>query len=385
MKKSTVGVIGALVVAGVAAVAWSARPAAVPHGGKGGKGAAGPVLVSVVRPRRQDLPVVAESNGTVTPLRSVELHPQTTAAVARVHIREGQFVRAGQVLFTLDDRADRAALEKARAQVARDAAALADAERQHRRAADLLAQKFIARSQVDSLQSQVDGARALLAADRAAARASEVAAGYTVIRAPLAGRVGAITVYPGSLVQPATTLVTVTELDPITVAFTLPEAVLGDLLAAQRAGAVPVEASADGGAPVRGQLSFIDNAVDPAAGTIKVKAQLANAGAHLWPGQFVHARVTVRVLRNAVVVPQDAIVTNVRGTFVYTVLPDQSAAQVPVRQVHAAGLDAAVEGLRGDETVITAGKQNLKPGARVRVATAGASAAGAPAAGAPAV
>ncbi|MBW8896525.1 MAG: efflux RND transporter periplasmic adaptor subunit, partial [Massilia sp.] len=266
-------------------------------------------------------------------------------------------------------RSDRANVDKAQAQVARDQAALADTERQYKRSQELFEQKFIAQSQVDTLRSQVDAARALLASDQAAAQASRVAASYTSIRAPLSGRVGAINVYPGSLVQMTTSLTTITQLNPINVAFTVPESSLAALLAAQKKGAVAVDASTGPAAKAStGVLSFVDNTVDPVAGTIRVKAQFNNADTSLWPGQYVSTRVTVQTLKDAVVIPQAAIITNTRGTFVYVVDGEQAAKSVPVARLYAFGLDAAVSGLKGDEQVITEGKQNLRPGGKVKLA-----------------
>ncbi len=286
-----------------------------------------------------------------------------------MHIKEGQFVKTGDLMFSLDDRSEHANVEKAQAQVARDQASLQDAERQFKRSEELFAQKFIAQSAVDTLRSQVEAARALLRADQAALAASRVGASYDTIRAPMAGRVGAIGVYPGSLVQLATSLTTITQLNPVNVSFTLPEASLADLLAAQKQGAVPVEASV-GATRASGKLSFIDNTVDPVAGTIRVKAQFDNRDAQLWPGQYVNTLVTVRTLKDAVVIPQTAIISNTRGTFVYTMEADQTALQRPVVRLHAFGLLAAVTGLSGSEKVITDGKQNLRPGAKVREAEA---------------
>jgi len=209
-----------------------------------------------------------------------------------------------------------------------------------------------------------------LQADVAAARASSVTTSYTAIRAPMAGRVGGINVYPGSLVQPATSLTTITQLDPITVAFTLPESSLPALLAAQKRGKVEVEALPGADlAPVKGALSFVDNTVDPQAGTIKVKAEFDNRETTLWPGQYVNTKVVVQTLKDAVVVPQNAIITNAQGTFVYVLEKDRSARLVPVQRVYGAGLDAAVSGLAGTEQVITDGKQNVRPGAKVRLAS----------------
>jgi RND family efflux transporter MFP subunit len=275
-------------------------------------------------------------------------------------------------MFTLDDRADRANVDRAQGQVARDQATLADLERQYKRSQDLFAQKFIAQSAVDTLHSQVEAARALLKADAASVRASHVSASYTEIRAPMAGRVGAINVYPGSLVQLATSLATITQLDPVNVAFTLPESALGSLLEAQKAGRVEVEARAGAqGKPVKGFLSFIDNTVDPSTGTIRVKAEFDNRDTSLWPGQYVNTRVTVNTIKDAFVIPQNAIITNARGTYVYVVDPDKSARMIPVTRVYGFGVNAAVTGLSGTEQVITEGKQNLRPGGKVRLAEGG--------------
>jgi RND family efflux transporter MFP subunit len=274
-------------------------------------------------------------------------------------------------MFTLDDRSERANVDKAQAQVARDQASLSDYERQYKRALELLDKKFIAQGAVDTLKSQVDSARALLNADIAAARAAGVDASYTVIRAPMNGRVGAINVYPGSLVQMTTLLATVTQLDPITVAFTLPESSLAGLMQAQQQGAVPVTvATGAGDQQINGKLSFIDNTVDPIAGVIRVKAQFDNKDTKLWPGQYVNTQLTSHVIKNATVIPQNAIISNTRGTFVYAIDKDQAAKVVSIQRLHSFGDHAAVMGLNGDERIIVDGKQNLRPGGKVRVASA---------------
>ena len=375
MKSKNIGIIAGIAVA-VGAGTWvlnhgsdSHADGAAAQGGKG-KGGQPPAVVNVVAPQRHDVAVVQQANGTVTPIRTVDLHPQTTATIRQVHIKEGQFVKQGELMFSLDDRADRANLDKAQAQVERDRASLADLERQFRRSQDLFAQHFIAQSAVDTLRAQVDQARATLQADSAAARASSVTTSYTAIRAPMSGRVGGINVYPGSLVQPATSLTTITQLDPITVAFTLPESSLPALLAAQKRGKVEVEAMPGADLPpVKGQLSFVDNTVDPQAGTIKVKAEFDNRETTLWPGQYVGTKVVVQTLKDAVVIPQNAIITNAQGTFVYVLDKDHSARLVPVQRVYGAGVDAAVNGLVGSEQIITEGKQNVRPGAKVRLAS----------------
>ena len=372
MKKSSVAyLVGALVIVGGGV--WYATHGAPgqPAGAPSKNGAQGPTTVSVVAPTRRDVAVVLQANGTVTPVSTVDLHPQTTSTIAKVHIKEGQFVKSGELMFTLDDRSQRANVQKAQAQVARDRATLADAERQYQRSMELLAQKFVAQGAVDTLKSQVDSARALLDADVAAARAVGVDASYTTIRAPMTGRVGAINVYPGSLVQLETSLATVTQLDPINVAFTLPESALAALLEAKQRGAVPVKvALSNSDKEVNGVLSFIDNTVDPVAGVIRVKAQFDNKNANLWPGQYVNAQLTSHVLKDATVIPQNAIISNTRGTFVYAVDADQSAKVVNIKRLHSFGDLAAVSGLSGSEQVIVDGKQNLRPGGKVRIAGA---------------
>ena len=376
MKKSTIVTLVAT-VAVIGLGAWyksnngSAGSVGTQAGAPQGQGQGqGPTTVSVVAPQRRDVPVVLQANGTVTPISTVDLHPQTTSTIVRVHIKEGQFVKAGELMFSLDDRSARANVEKAAAQVARDRAALADVERQYQRAEDLLAQKYVAQGAVDTLKSQVEAARAVLAADQAAASAVGVDASYNTIRAPMAGRVGAINVYAGSLVQMSTSLTTVTQLDPINVAFTLPESALGGLLEAQRRGVVPVRVTlANADKELTGALSFIDSTVDPVAGVIRVKAEFDNKLTSLWPGQYVNAQLVSHVLPNATVIPQNAIISNTGGTFVYAVDGDQSARVVPVKRLHAFGEFAAVSGLKGNEQVIVDGKQNLRPGGKVRIAT----------------
>lgn len=374
MNKKNVGVI-AVVAALVAAGGWYFNQGhdakAEGPGAKGPGGGQPPVTVNVVKPERRDVGVELFANGTVTPLRTVNLHPQTVATIRKVHIREGQFVREGELMFSLDDRADRANVARAEAQVARDRATLADLDRQYKRSQELVSQNFLAQSALDSLLSQVQAQRALVQSNQAAMRATQVSASYTSIRAPMSGRVGAIDIHPGALVQMTTLLTSITQLDPINVSFTLPESAVGALLGAQKAGNVDVLVNSGADAkPVAGRLSFIDNAVDAQAGTIRVKGEFSNRDTNLWPGQYVTARVVVQTLKDAIVIPQTAIITATSGTFVYVLADGNAVRQVPVKRVYAFGDHAAVTGLSGAEQVITEGKQNLRPGAKVRLVQA---------------
>ena len=327
------------------------------------------VAVTTVPAAQRDFPVVLEANGTVTPLSTVDVRPQVASVVAKVHIREGQFVKAGEPMFTLDSRADQVNVTKAQAQLAKDEATLADARRQLARSKDLLAQNFVSQSAVDSNQAQLDAQLAAVAADRAAVEAARVALGYSRIDAPSAGRVGAINVYPGSYVQPSTApLVTITQLDPIAVAFNLPQRNLPDALAQLAGGGVEVTAQLPGavGAEgrLRGRLQFVDNAVDANSGTVKVKALFDNPQHRLWPGAYVNVSLPVEVLKQAVVVPQASIIQGATGKSLYVVQEGKAALrEVEVRV--AAGNEAVVGGVRAGERVVVEGRQNLRPGAAV--------------------
>ena len=343
--------------------------------------------VGVVKVRQADVPVVVEASGTVTALQSVDLRAQTTSTVAQVLVKDGQSVKKGELLFRFDDRAQRAELEKARAQLARDRAALGDLERQFKRAQELVAQNFVSRSALDTAQANLESGQALVKSDEAAIQAAQVTLGYNELRAPINGRVGIVSVYPGSLVQANATaapLVNIAQLDPVGVTFVVPETQLASLLAATRAGDLEVEAitpgSARGTAAIKGRVTAVDNLVDSATGTIKVKAEFDNKAQALWPGQYLRVRVTLRTLKGVTVVPQAAIIMRGNERSVYVVGPDNTAKPVPVQVRQAMGEQAVVEGLDAAAQVVMEGKQNLRPGTPLRIQPSGGGAAAAAAA-----
>jgi len=325
-----------------------------------------PITVTTVRAQKRDLPVLIEAAGTVTPLTSVDVKPQVNSVVSKVHFREGQFVKSGELLFTLDARNDEANLAKAQAQLARDKAALDDAQRQFARSQQLLSQNFISQGAVDTTRTLVDSQAAAVAADQAAIDASRVALSYDRVSAPNAGRAGAVNVYPGTSVQAnQTVLVTITQLDPIAVAFSIPQRNLGDALAALKDGGAMVSARfPDTGERFDGRLKFVDNAVDANSGSVKVKAVFDNHQGRLWPGAFVEVSQTVSVLKETVVVPQAAIIQSARGTIVF-VTAEGKALLKPVKVLYAHGDDAAVSGIEPGDLVVLDGKQNLRPGSPV--------------------
>lgn len=380
----------AVLLAGVVVLAACGRsgtestPVSGPQA-SGGAASAPAVSVSVVIAARRNFPIRVTATGTVTPLSSVDVKPQVSSVVTQVHVREGQFVRSGELLFTLDARGDEANLGKAQAQMARDLATLADARRQLDRNRDLLGRGFISQGAVDTAQANADAQQAAQQADQAEIDAVRVSLSYARIRAPGAGRVGAIAVYPGTSVSangPA--LVTITQLDPIAVAFSLPQRDLPDALRLLPAGAGGGDVSAslpDRRGDRQGKLQFVDNQIDAASGTVRVKAAFDNKDHALWPGAFVDVALRVRTLRDVIVIPQAAIVQGPRGSAVFIVGGDKRAVLRPVAVLASAGQEAVVSGIESGEKVVLDGRENLRSGSPVIVRDGG-SQVGAPAASA---
>jgi len=344
----------------------SASPAAsVPASGASGP-ALPPVSVTTTKVEQKDMAVRLRSVGTVSPINSVDVKAQTNSIIAKVMVRDGQFVRAGEALFILDARTEEANIAKALAQVAKDNAALADAQRQLKRAQDLLAQKFISQGQVDTALANVDGWVATLNADKAALDAAKVALSYSRISAPLSGRVGVVNVSTGAAVQAnITNLLTITQINPIAVTFTLPQRNIADALGALKGGGAPVTATlADNGGTFKGKLQFVDSVVDPASGAVKAKAYFKNDDEKLWPGAFVEIQQTLRELKDALVIPQAAVIYGARGAFAYAV-EDGKAVTRQLKIVQSLGAEVAVTGLALGESIILDGRQNVRPGSPV--------------------
>ena len=320
---------------------------------------------------KRDVPEMLAVKGFVTPLETVDIRSQVLSTIRRIHVKEGQTVKAGQILFSLDDRSASADSDKLAAQVAKDQVALEEAQRTLTRQSELLAKNFVSKSVVDSARSAVDAAQATLKADRAALAAGRVAIDYRRIDAPIAGRVGEIKVHVGSLVQAGgvDALTTITTMDPINVTFNVPERHATALLAEQRAGAVAVSVKTHQEA-LEGTLSFIDNAIDSTAGSIKVRAVFSNPQAILWPGALVEVSLVLQTLKDVVVVPPRAIQVGPAGQFVYVVGADAMVSAQPVKIDYMTADQAVVSGIAEGARVVTDGGQNLRPGLSVSEAGA---------------
>jgi RND family efflux transporter MFP subunit len=348
-----------------------------------GRAAGVPIAVTTALAAQRSFDVLLEAIGTVTPMASVDVKPQINSLVTQVHVKEGQFVKAGELLFTLDTRPDEANVAKVRAQMVKDQAVLDDAQRQLTRSRDLLARAFISQGALDTAQAQVDSQKANLVADRAALDSAQLALSYNAVRAAGAGRLGAVNVFPGTAVQAnQTSLVTITQLDPINISFSLPQSNLNAVLDGLKSGGAVVSATLpDAKNAIKGRLQFVDNAVDAPTGTVKVKARFDNADSKLWPGAFVKVALVSNTLKDVVVIPTAAIIQSTRGPIVYTVDKNRAALR-PVKVLASQGEDSAVTGVVVGDKVVIEGRQNLRPDAPVVERTVGSAAPARPAASA---
>lgn len=328
-----------------------------------------PPLVSVTRTRALDIPIELSAQGHIVPLNFVEVRPQLTGTILAVHFREGDDVKPGQLLFTLDDSDARAQLGKAQAQAAMIAAQLADARRDYQRAQALVASKFIAPSSVDTAASKVDALAAQASSAAAEISAARTTLAHTRIYSPIAGKASAVSVHPGSLAQAggSAPLVTVAQFSPVGVEFTLPEKDMPALLAARAAGAVHVSIE---GEAADGELTFVNNTINQDSASIDLKASFPNPRHTLWPGGFVRVVVHAGVNHGAVVLPPQAVQEGPAGRFVFQATDDGKVATRPVELLRIQGGKAVIKGLPAGVPVVLEGGQNLRSGAKVRVAPA---------------
>jgi multidrug efflux system membrane fusion protein len=354
--------------AGAAALALLALLAAGCGGKKGMRAPRVPVTVATVQQRAIPLQIIA--TGTVEPVQTADVGSQVGGVVTRILFQEGHDVRAGQPLIQLDPRAFRAALEQALGVLGRDRAQWENARLEVERAQTLLDQNVISSSDYDQKRAAADAARAAVSADSGTVANARLNLQYSTIRAPISGRTGDLKVHVGDLVKAATSepLVTINQLRPIYVRFAVPERELPQILRYRNANPRVVVRAPDDTAAVTGRLAFVDNAVDPASGTLLLKGEFANQDGGLWPGEFVEARLVLTVEPHAIVVPAPAVATGQQGTYVYVLNADSTATPRPVAVARMAEDVAVVaRGLKPGEVVVTDGQFRLSPGARVLV------------------
>ena len=336
--------------------------------GRGGPGADEPVAVTVVPAARRDVPVRLEALGTVQALNTVTLRPQVSGQIEAITFREGQEIKAGEVIARLDARPLKAALDQVRAKKVQDQAQLATAQGTLKRYEELGARHFVSAQDLENQRHSVGQFQAALAADDAAIASAQLQLDYATIRAPIDGVAGIRQVDVGNVVQAnSSAIVVLAQMHPITVLFSLPEQHLDAVRGA--ADALKVEAVDRGDSHVlaTGTLTVVDNQIDPGTGTFKLKAQFDNADNALWPGQFVNVRVEVRTLANALVVPAPALQRGPEGGYVFVVGADGAASMQAV-QTGVATDDGQVvisQGLQEGQQVVTEGQFRLKQGSKV--------------------
>ena len=370
-------------------------------GGKGGKkgGGGGDVPVTVAVVGQKNVPVEINVIGNVEAYSTISVKAQIGGELTNVYFHEGDFVKKGDLLFAIDKRPfeaslsqalatiakDEAALGQARANLARDNANLRYQQSQASRYVELFKGGIISKDQSEQLSSTADATAQAVAADEAAIKSAQaeleaskaavdqarVQLSYTEIKSPIDGRTGNLNVKQGNLLAAnSAELMTITEVEPIYVTFSVPESQLNDIKRYMAERKLEVRALTQDESAVEeiGVLTFVDNSVDPATGTIKLKGTFANSDRKLWPGQFVRVTLRLSTRPNAIVVPNQAIQTGQNGTFVYVVRPNRT---VEVRDITASlrvDQDMVVDtGLKAGETVVTEGQLRLAPDSRVAV------------------
>jgi len=357
------------------------------------------VPVVVARVSQKLMPVEVASVGNVEPISTVAIKAQISGELLEVHFKEGDFVRKGQLLFTIDSRIpqgqvgtmqaniekDEAQLKQAEANLARDTAQLVYARAEAERYATLLKRGLVAadsseqaRSQANALEESVradraaiENVRAILVVDQHALGGAKLQLSYCTIYSPIDGRTGAVMVKPGNLVKPVDVpIVVINQTSPIYVNFTVPQQYWPDIKKNMNEGMLHVSAAVpqDSGHPKQGNVIFVDNAVDATTGTLHLKATFENSENHFLPGMFVSVLLRLSEQPNAKVVPTQAVTEGQNGTFVYVVKPDDTVEMRPVVSGHTYGGEAVIDsGLESNEVVVTDGQTRLVPGAKVQV------------------
>jgi len=341
-------------------------------GRSGGGRAREAVPVLVATAAQKTMPLQIRAVGNVEAYSTVAVKSQVTGVLTQAHFKEGQNVKKGQLLFTIDPRPFEATLKQAEANLARDTAQLQNSREQARRYAELVKKQYVSQEQYDQIRANADAAEAVVQADQAAVENAKVQLSYCYIFSPIDGQVGSLLVNEGNLVRvnDGTPLVVINQITPINVTFSVPEQNLADIRRHMATGSLKVAAQfqADEGRPEQGNLAFVDNAVDRTTGTIKLKAEFKNGERRLWPGQFINVALTLSTQLDAVVVPSEAVQVGQEGQHVFVVKPDNSVEVRPVVVARTNEGEAVIaKGLQAGEQIVREGQFLLGPGSRIEV------------------
>jgi membrane fusion protein, multidrug efflux system len=337
-----------------------------------------PVPVTVAEAAERDVPVQVTGIGNVEAYSTVTIKSLVDGEIQRAYFTEGQDVKKGDLLFTIDPRPFKATLQQVEANLARDEAQAQNARQQLKRYSQLEQAGIVSKDQYDQFQTNAAALEAAIRADQATIDHAKIQLGYCSIYSPISGRTGSLLVYPGNLVKTNdTSLVVINQVSPIYVDFSVAERYLAEIKEHQTHGRLQVLASIpnNGGKPSQGQLTFINNTVDSSTGTIMLKATFPNGDRRLWPGQFVSLTLDLTVQPHATVVPSQAVQTGQQGKYIFVVKPDLTT---EIRSVEVGntvgGVTVIEQGIKPGETVVTNGQLRLYPGAKVSVKNTSASA-----------
>jgi membrane fusion protein, multidrug efflux system len=333
-----------------------------------------PVPVTTAAAAVKSVPVQLKAVGNVEPVETVSVKAQISGPVVGVHFREGQDVAKGALLFTIDSRQYQADLKRAEANLNRNLVVSRNAQQDYQRYAQLLKEGIVTQEQVEGYRTKAESTSSDVAADRAAVDNARIQLSYCTIRSTLSGRTGNLAAHVGNVVKAnETPLVTLNRISPIYVTFSIPEKELPEIRRRMAEGGLGVEAFPEEGRGAEtGKVTFLDNAVDPATGTIKLKATFSNASRRLWPGQFASVVMKTALLPQAVTVPSAALQTGQKGQYVFVVKEDRSAEMRPVVAGVSYGADTVItSSLQPGEVVVTDGQMRIYPGAKVEVAKPG--------------
>jgi multidrug efflux system membrane fusion protein len=327
--------------------------------------------VVVAKAVQKTVPIDLTAIGSADAFTNVSIKAQVNAVLNEVHIKEGQFVKKGDLLFTLDGRPFEAALAQAQATLARDKAQAQLNRTEADRYAALYKAGVAAKEQLDQMDANADAQQAAVHADEAAVQSAQLQLDYCKIYAPTDGRLGAIQVYPGNIVKQndVPILIVINQISPIFVDFAVPEQYFAPIEKFMGKGTLHVEATPYGDTVAEtGTLTFVDNTVDNTTGTIKLKARFENTDHRLWPGQFSTVLLRLAQDEDATVVPSQAVQTGTRGDFIYVVKSDSTVEQRPVKVARTVGGDAVIaSGIQPGETVVTDGQLRLIPDMKVEI------------------
>lgn len=328
-----------------------------------------PVLAATVE--QKDMPVELQAIGSVEAYSSVTVKTQITGELTGVYFKEGQDVKKGDLLFTLDKRPFEADLKRQEANLEHDIAQAKLSHLDADRYAGLYKEGVVSKQQYDQAEANAEALDAAVLADKAAVENAKVQLIYCSIYSPIDGRTGTLMIHQGNMIKANDTpfLININQVQPIYVTFTVPEQYLADIKRFAAADKLPVQASIQGDSrPIIGRLSFIDNTVDPATGTIKLKGEFVNADRRLWPGQFVNATLVLHTQPNAIVVPSQAVQNGQQGQFVFVIKDDKTVEMRPVTVNRSSSGQSIIDvGLKAGERVVTDGQLRLVPGSRVEI------------------